>query len=210
MGEKINLKEIEKKSWRYSEQDGLTEVSLGLLLVGVGILRSIGGLWGGVVTGVYSVLFVVVIIRVLEIVRREFTYPRVGRVKVLRDSPKKTVMGIFTYGFIVAALMAVAVFVVFGEISADVIYRSTPIFLAIMILGGMAYAHGKSGSRRYYVYAAIALAAAPSFSLIDFGARMAGLGYYLLFMGSLFIAIGLAIFVRFLQKYPKVKRREAQ
>lgn len=206
MGEKINLKEMEKRSWRYSEQDGLTEVFLGLFLLGVVILRSIGGLWGAVVTAGYGVLFVVFTIRALEIVRRKFTYPRIGRVKVLKDSPKKTVMGIFTYMFIVAALMAVAMFVIFGEISADIIYRSTPIFFAIMILGAMAYSHGKSGSRRYYVYAAIALAAAPSFSLIDFGARMAGLGYYLLFMGSLFIAIGLAIFVRFLQKYPKQMR----
>lgn len=206
MGEKIDLKEMEKRSWRYSEQDGLTEVFLGLFLLGVGILRSIGGLWGAVVTAGYGVLFVVFTIRALEIVRKEFTYPRIGRVKLLKDSPRKTVMGIFTYMFIVAALMAVAMFAIFGEISADIIYRSTPIFFAIMILGAMAYSHGKSGSRRYYVYAAIALAAAPSFSLIDFGARMAGLGYYILFMGSLFIGVGLAIFVGFLQKHPKQMR----
>ncbi len=72
-----------------------------------------------------------------------------------------------------------------------------------MILGAMAYSHGKSGSQRFYAYAAIALASAPIFSIIDFGTKMAGFRYYLLFIGSLFIVIGLAIFLWFLQKYPK-------
>jgi hypothetical protein len=91
---------------------------------------------------------------------------------------------------------------VFGEINADIIYRSIPIFFAIMILGAMTYAHGKSGIQRFYVYAALALVAAPVFSFINFEGMFANFGYYLLFIGCIFLIIGLIIFICFLRKYP--------
>jgi MFS family permease len=196
MTKKINLKEMGKKSWRYSMQDGLMEVFLGILLVGIGILLP------SAFGAIYAAFFIIFGIRALEFIREKFTYPRIGRVKVLEDEPKTTVKGIFTYMFIVAAIMAVAIFVVFGEINADLIYRSTPIFFAIMILGAMTYAHGKSGSQRFYVYAVLALVTAPVFSFINFEGRFTNIGYYLLFIGFIFLIIGLIIFIRFLRKYP--------
>ena len=96
-------------------------------------------------------------------------------------------------------------FVLFGENTADFVYRSVPIFFAIMILGGMTYAHGKTGDRRFYAYAALALASAPVFSFMDFGAKMANFGYHLLFLGSIFTVIGFVILMRFLHKYPLPK-----
>lgn len=203
MARKINLKKMEKKSWRYSMQDGLIEVLLGFLLLGSGILLPSGL---ASFAGIYAVFFVIFGISALEIVRKRFTYPRIGRVKVLEDEPNKTAMGIFIYMFIVVVIMAAVLFVVFGGINADIVYRSTPIFFALMLLGAMTYSHGKSGSQRFYVYAIISLIGAPVFSIIDFGAKLANIGYYLLFIGSLFILIGMTIFVRFLQKYPKQVR----
>jgi len=197
MPEKINLKEMEKKSWRYSMQDGLIEVSLGILLVVLGLLLSIEFTIGFIV-----VFFIIFMNPLLEVVRKKFTYPRIGRVKVHEDEPKKTVGGIFLYMIVVAAIMGVAMFVIFGEINAENIYRSLPIFFSIMILGAMLYSYGKSGSQRFYVYATLALVTAPVFSFINFEGRLANLGYYLLFIGFIFLIIGLIIFIRFLRKYP--------
>jgi MFS family permease len=196
MIQKINLKEMEKNSWRYSMQDGLMEVFLGILLVGIGILLP------NAFGAIYAAFFVIFGTLVLERIREKFTYPRIGRIKVLEDEPKTTAKGIFTFMFIVAAIMAVSIFVVFGEINADIIYRSIPIFFAIMILGAMTYTHGKTGSQRFYVYAALALVAAPVFSFINFEGRFANFGYYLLFIGCIFLIIGLIIFICFLKKYP--------
>ena len=191
---------MEKQSWRYSMQDGLAEILLGILLIVAGVLLS-----RDLPFGFVPLLFIIVIAFLYEKIRKRFTYPRIGRVKLHEDEPKRTAGGIFLYMFIVAVCMAVAMFVIFREITSHLIYRSLPIFFALMLLGAMTYSHGKSGSKRYYVYAAIALVSAPLFSLIDFGSKLAGLGYYLLFIGSLFTVIGLVIFVRFLRKYPPLE-----
>lgn len=193
----INLKEMEKNSWQYSMQDGLVEVFLGILLVTAGILLSMD-----LSFGVFPVLFIIFANPVMEAVRKRFTYPRIGRVKVHVDEPKKTVSGIFLYMLAVAVIMAAAMLVFFGEISAELIYRSLPIFFSVMILGAMLYSHGKTGSRRFIIYAVIALVSAPAFSILEFETRLAGLGYYLLFLGGLFVLIGLAIFASFLARHP--------
>jgi hypothetical protein len=139
---------------------------------------------------------------IIEIIRKKYTYPRIGRVKVQEDEPKITVVGIFLYMIAVAIVMAIAMFVIFGEINVENIYRSLPVFFSIMILGAMLYSHGKSGSKRYYVYAAVALITAPVFSYMDFEGKLVNLGYYLLFIGFIFLVIGLSIFLHFLRKYP--------
>ena len=178
-------------------QDGILEILLGVLLVIYGIILLTN------LPAVFMFVFwIIFIIPLYEIIKKRYTYPRIGKVKVQEDNPKKTVSGIFIYKIAVAAIMGVSIFVLFGDITSFLIYRSLPIFFAIMILGAMAYSHGKSGSRRFYVYATIALVSAPFFSIIDFGASMANIGYHLLFIGSIFTVVGLAIFMRFLHKYP--------
>ncbi len=180
-------------------QDGLTEGFLGILLIVAGVLLS-----KDLPFGFFPVFFIILVKPLNDMIKKKLTYPRIGKVKLHEDEPKRTAGGIFLYMFVVAAIMAVAIFVIFGEITSNLIYRSLPIFFAIMILGAMVYSYGKSGNQRFCAYAAIALVSAPVFSIIDFEAKMVGLGYYLLFTGSIFAVTGLAIFVRFLQKYPKL------
>ncbi len=181
-------------------QDGLTEIFLGILLVIAGILLS-----RDLPFGFFPLFFIILVKPLNDRIKKKFTYTRIGKVKLHEDEPKKTVVGIFLYMLIIAAIMAVALFVIFREIKANLIYRSLPIFFALILLGAMLYSHGKSESKRFYVYAAIALVSAPIFSLIDFGSKLPGLGYHLLFIGSIFAVIGLAIFVHFLKKYPTLE-----
>ena len=148
------------------------------------------------------VFWIIFIIPAYMAMKKKFTTPRIGQVKLREDEPVKTARGIFLYMIAIAVIMGVGVFVFFGEITDTLIYRALPIFFSIMILGGMLYAHGKSGSQRFYAYATIALVSAPVFSIIGFGAKLANIGYYCLFTGGIFLAIGLAIFTRFLKKHP--------
>ena len=197
MNEKIDLKEMEKKSWQYTMQDGIMETLLGVLLLiyGITLVTSL--------PVVFAIVFwIIFIIPAYMAMKKKFTDPRIGQVKLQEDKPIQTASGIFLYMIVVAAIMGIGAFVFFGEITDELIYRALPIFFSIMVLGGMAYAHGKSGSRRFYAYATIALVSAPVFSIIDFGTRMDNIGYYSLFIGSVFLVIGLVIFTRFLHKYP--------
>jgi MFS family permease len=203
MEDKINLKEMEKRSWRYTMQDGLMEVFLGLLLVGAGILLSSS--LTSAATSIYAAFFIIFGIPALERLRKRFTYPRIGYVKLHEESGWKTAKGIFLYMFVVAAIMAIAISVLSGEVNANLIYKSTLIFMAMMFLGAFSYLQGKSGSKRVYPYAILALVGGIIFSVLDVGPNISGLIDYLLFMGSVFTITGSTTFISFLRKYPLPK-----
>jgi hypothetical protein len=74
MSQKINLKEIERKSWTSYFQDGFYDIFMGLLMLGMGLILLfdandwyIAVIWLGLL--------------ILIIGRRLITIPRVGRVK---------------------------------------------------------------------------------------------------------------------------------
>ncbi|NOQ34218.1 MAG: hypothetical protein GQ567_08530, partial [Methanosarcinales archaeon] len=71
MTQEINLKELEKKAYRDSQQDGLMEVMMGL------ILMTFGGFFYSTVF-VFYILLIVFSGKIVEFVRRRYTYPRIG------------------------------------------------------------------------------------------------------------------------------------
>jgi hypothetical protein len=196
----IDLRKIEQKAYRESMQDGLTELFLGILLIGMGFLF--------VVRSSLSAFFAVFVLlffpRLVERLKRRYTYPRIGYAKLHADPPKKTALGIFSYMAIVAVVMVAALFVIFSGISADLWYRWTPTFMGAMLTGAFTYVVGKSADRRYYGIAIFGLVAGIILSVYGFesGSMWTGLIVYLLFMGSCFVGLGFVKFVYFLHTCP--------
>ena len=75
MDEKVNLEEIEKKSYRNLNEDGLQEIAIGL------VLTLYSGLWSTGIIGVIVVFQLVILPKFFELVRKRYTYPRIGYVK---------------------------------------------------------------------------------------------------------------------------------
>lgn len=192
----VDLKEMEQKAYRESMQDGLTEIFLGILLVGIGTLYTVK------VSIVFIFLFMLFAPRILERLKRKYTYPRIGYAKLHGDPPKKTAGGIFSYMLLVIAVMVVALFIIFGDISADLWYRWTPTFMGAMLTGAFIYVAGKSADPRYYGIAVFGLVTGVVLSVYTFESMWTGLIVYLLFMGSCFTGLGLVRFVYFLCEYP--------
>jgi MFS family permease len=192
----VDLKAIEQKAYRESTQDGLTEIFLGILLVGMGAFFAIK------VSFVFIVLFALFAPRLLERFKRKHTYPRMGFVKLHEDPPKKTWLGIFSYMLLVIVVMIVALFIMFSGISADLWYRWTPTFMGAMLTGGLIYLAGKTADPRYYGYALFGLIVGIALSIYRFESMWTGLIVYLLFIGSCFIGLGTGRFVYFLHRYP--------
>ena len=194
--EEINLKQIEQKAYRGSFQDGLVEIMLGIVLIGLGATF-------GSVLYVFAVLVPIFIFpRFIEVIRKRYTYPRIGYAKLPMDDPKKTAKGMFVY---IVAVLAVFVFclLLFGDVKNPALLRKwSPALMGVWLVGGFLYLHGKSGNIRYIIFAVLAVVSGLLFSIMNFESYD-GLIINFFVMGCIFIVTGSVLFTLFVHKYPK-------
>ncbi|MEA1906744.1 MAG: hypothetical protein U9N12_07310 [Euryarchaeota archaeon] len=195
MTQEINLKELEKKAYQDSQQDGLMEAMMGL------ILMTFGGFFYSTVFAFY-ILLIIFSGRIVEFVRRRYTYPRIGFVKFHRENPKDALTGVLL--FELAVIMIIFTLIsVFGNVTDYYSWVNwSPLFIGTILVGPFAHTASRSGNIRYYGYASMSMILGLFFSLIEFGSGCTGLILYLVFMGGFLVLSGLVIFIRFLRKYP--------
>ncbi len=195
MTQNINLKEIEKKAYRDSQQDGLMEVMMGLILI------TFGGFFYSTVFAFY-ILLIVFSGKIVEFIRRRYTYPRIGFVKFHEENPKDALTGVFLFEFAVIVIIFTLISI-FGDVKDYSQWvKWSPLFFGMILVGPFAHAASRSGSIRYTGYAILSVILGVFFSLIEFGSGCTGLILYLVFIGAFLFLGGLAIFTRFLRKYP--------
>ena len=195
MTQEINLKEIEKKAYRDSQQDGLMEVMMGLILI------TFGGFFYSTVFAFY-ILLIVFSGKIVEFIRRRYTYPRIGFVKFHEENPKDALTGVFLFEFAVIVIIFTLISI-FGNVKDYSQWVDwAPLFFGMILVGPFAHAASRSGSIRYTGYAILSVILGVFFSLIEFGSGCTGLILYLVFIGAFLFLGGLAIFTRFLRKYP--------
>jgi hypothetical protein len=197
MNENIDLKKLEKRAWWEYQKDGLLEIMVGIFLfAGAAMLRSPGFI------GFYAVL-VIFITPILESLRKRYTYPRIGWVKLHQEDPKKTFKGIFGFLVVVLVVMAVAFKIFSGGVANAVLWRKwTPAWVGVMMMGAFTFSASKTGAFRYRVYGLSAFVGGIIFSLNNSGADYTGIEYYLLAMSAVLIPIGIVQFFTFLRNNP--------
>ena len=195
MSQNLDVKKVEQRVWRASQQDGLMEVAIGILLAATALQIRTKGL---------IALWIVVLVSLapgLEAIRKRVTYPRIGYVELVQEEPKKTVRGIGVYTLGVFVAMALA-FAIFGDIGDWRLWsRWSPTLSGVLLSGGMIYAAGKSGAARYYAFMVLAVGLGIAFSIL-FSEPYTNLTLYLLTLGGVFILCGAITFLRFLHKNP--------
>ena len=197
MRQQVDLKEIEQKTFRDSQQDGLLELVMGICMVAMATR-----LLSPILVFMLALPFLL-FKPVLEALRKRFTYPRIGYVKLIPDKPKEVIGAIFLVTLIVLAIMAVA-FVLFGNVrDFNLWMKWLPIWGGTVLAGMFSSFASKSGSARYYVYALWSLISGFVLSIPDFEPVETGVLLYFLVMGGLLIPCGLVLFIRFLHKYPQ-------
>ncbi len=195
MSTQIDLLKIEKKAYKDSQQDGLMEVMMGL------ILMTFGGFFYSPIFAFY-ILLIVFSGRIVEAIRRRYTYPRIGFVKFHRENPKDALTGVFLFELAVIVIMFTLISL-FGNVKDYSQWVNwAPLFFGMILVGPFAHAQSRSGSVRYTGYAILSVVLGVFFSLIEFGSGCTGLILYLVLIGGFLVLSGLAIFIRFLRKYP--------
>ena len=195
MSPAIDLLKIEKKAYRDSQQDGLMEVMMGL------ILMTFGGFFYSPIFAFY-ILLIIFSGKIVEFVRRRYTHPRIGFVKFHEENPKDALKGVFLFEFAVIVIIFTLISI-FGDVTDYSQWiKWSPLFFGMILVGPFAHAASRSGSIRYTRYAILSVVLGLFFSLIEFGSGYAGLILYLIFIGIFLFLSGLVIFTLFLRKYP--------
>jgi hypothetical protein len=195
MTQNINLKEIEKKAYRDSQQDGLMEVMMGL------ILMTFGGFFYSPVFAFY-ILLIVFAGRIVEFIRRRYTHPRIGFVKFHKDDLKDALTGVFFFEVTVIVIMFTLISL-FGNVKDYSQWVDwAPLFFGMILVGPFAHAQSRSGNVRYTGYAILSVILGLFFSLAEFASGSTGLILYLVLMGGFLFSSGIFIFAMFLRRYP--------
>ncbi len=195
MSAAIDLLKIEKKAYRDSQQDGLMEVMMGLILITFGCF-----LYSPVFA--FYILLIIFSKKIVESIRRRYTYPRIGFVKFHKENPKDALTGVFLFEFAVIVIIFTLISI-FGDVKDYSRWiKWSPLFFGMILVGPFAHAASRSGSIRYAGYAMLSVVLGLFFSIIEFGSGYIGLILYLVFIGAFLFLGGLVIFTLFLRKYP--------
>lgn len=203
MADRGDLKRIEQRVWRDTQQDGLLEILIGLLF----IITST--YWAKPAIGASFAAFFLFSHRILEALRKRYTYPRIGYAELIPEEPKQTLRGIAIYALVVFAAMALILLVVGRIADVDTWLRWLPTLTGAVISGGFIYAAGKSGAVRYYVFVGLAVGLGVAFSAWPTLLYKIRMLLYMSSLGVVFLASGSVMFARFLRRYPVLDEEES-
>jgi len=197
MKQQVDLKDIEQKAFRNSQQDGLMEFVMGICLLAMSTR-----LFSRVLIGMFP-LAMLLFRPALNAMRKRFTYPRTGYVKLIPDKPKDAISGIALITLIVIAVLAVA-FILFADVGDFGLWlKWVPLWASVVLAIMFISLAAKSGTIRYYIFALWSVLYGLVLSILNFEPVETGTLLYFLAMGALLTPSGLVIFIRFLRKFPK-------
>jgi hypothetical protein len=212
MTERIDLKNLEKKAWRSTFQDGLWDIYLGLIFFGLGI-GWIGDYIGlfypfGTLILIFSIDIIAVLIITLG--KKYISTPRLGQVKFGEKRKKrKKWLKIFLSLNVIFSLIIFSLTItgnldqfftpgLFTPLALGLMGITVPIsVLAFYLQVPRLYIYALSGGFGFFFSELLyPLVGEPWDIIISYGS-----------IGGSILLIGLVIFIRFLQKYPlEIKR----
>jgi hypothetical protein len=203
MEEAIDIKKIEQKAAGISHEDGLLELVMGFCMMAMSI-RLISRMF------VFMLIVPVLLFGpALGILKKYFTYPRIGYVKLVPDRAKEAIGGIGILTFIFAAILAVVLLYLGRAGEFGVWMKWIPSWAGIVIGVMFVCLRSKTGAHRYWVFAVWSLAVGILLSVRGFETIEAGVLLYFLVMGGGLVVCGFVQFVIFLGKYPKLEQEAA-
>jgi hypothetical protein len=202
--EETSLETVEQESYRELMQDGFTEILLGtIFLVLPAILLQPSFL------SIFIVFYIIFMPQGVEAIRRKYTYPRIGYVKLREDKAPKISLGI-----VVAVLLVfITIIAVLYLASTDVIDRFfilkwMPAVFGFIMWGPSLYLKDKTGQKLLYLPGILMSVTGVATSLADFLTAEVGTLLFMIGWGLFFMVFGLVRFLLFIRKYPILENPE--
>ncbi len=212
MSDILNLKQIERKAYRFTYQDGLWDIYMGIIVVGISqyVHRPESGY------SAINIIWFVLTFAVGQIIyfagKKYITVPRMGQVQFGPIRKQR--------GKIMAIILGIVVLIQVAVVMLTTISWLNPVFgkelfgdvnqgrLAVAALGSLfvgpsmlLIAYMNDFPRGYYIGILMALAV---FMMIYFNQPTQAL-----IIGALIILPGVVLFIRFLRKYPIPHREQS-
>lgn len=199
----INLKEIQQKTYRYAQQDGFTELFMGIFFV----------FYGGVCYDLFSdfttdfpvfpfILFFAFFGAVLEIIRRRVTYPRIGRAKIVEEIKPWYFVAVILPLVLLPVIMYIALRFFSDVWNVTLLVKWSPALLGIVLVGLFHDRASKTGNTLYYGFAVLSVVIGVAVSILDFSPASKGIFIFFLPMGGAVFLFGLGMFIQFVRTYP--------
>ena len=191
MTQDINLKELEKKAWTSTFQDGIIDIGIGLILVVTTICQTFDD------ARFYLYPLFIVPVLFITAAKKYITTPRMGLVKFSRARNRKRYMLYLIMTASIVFLLILTVKGLFQQLPmTPVIVGAIVFFIPCLIAYFLNF-------DRMYIYAVLFTL---SFALNEITIANTGViasgAYAWLISGIIMIAIGVVYLVRFLRKYP--------
>lgn len=187
---------IDRRAFRHDVVDGLSEIAMALFfLVPAFTIREPAFSW-------MIILPVLFMGPWLKKLRARHTWPRIGFVEPRGEKAGEMLIGMAVYVVIVLAVVGAGIFVLCGEIRPGLVRQVSPLIASLFFGGGLLYAAGRSGLRRYYVLLGLSLTLGAALTVVEIPGHYLNLQIYLLGMGVITFAVGLITFIHFIRSHP--------
>ena len=189
----LKLKELEKKAYTTSHEDGIIDLMVGFILTLAGTM---------ILTGQSAMIGMIWLFSLfIKPLKKKITFPRVGYVEFAKPQKEK-----ISRMFIYFAISGIIVFFLVSSkfLSPDIGKFIIENFILIIgiSLGGMALIVGRmTAVKRGYFYGILVLAL-----FVSELNNTLSFPYALLILGIVMFCTGAVLLIRFIKKYPIVKQ----
>jgi hypothetical protein len=198
LNDERSLETIEQESYRELMQDGFSEILVGtifLVLPAIFLQSSF--------LPIFVVFYVIFMPQGVEIIRKKYTYPRIGYVKLREDEPPKISLGIVVVVLLIfITIIAVFYFAFIDVIDRFFIWKWIPAVFGFIMWGPSLYLKGKTGQRAYYLPGLLMSITGVATALVTFLTAEVGTALFMVGWGLAFMVLGLIRFLLFIRKYP--------
>ncbi|MCA9910198.1 MAG: hypothetical protein KC519_16180 [Anaerolineae bacterium] len=199
----LNLKEVERRAFRSTFEDGLWDMYLGMIFLSFAIIPLLDQLVPSETAQLAIQAGYVVIVMLLFLAGKRFvTVPRLGRAR-FGPARKRRVLNARIL-LLLSVLVGLAAWLIFAS-GADIEGSLVLLLFAvniIVVLGGMAYFLDYD---RLYLYAGLWALSIPAGEYLREHAGLSQATSVFFVTAGLAVVIGLILFIRFIQTHPVVK-----
>lgn len=201
MNATADIAAIERRTYRDTMQDGLTEIAIGVFLFTVALAYGRPAFYWTYIVGIF------VLGPGVKRLKARYTYPRIGYAELPDEKPGELGRGILTW-FLVVIGVAIVALALSGDLTDNLAWRQwSPALAGFISMGGFLYAASRSGMARHYVYVIASPALGVLLSMQRFGEPYGGIRVWALLMSLLTLTTGGLVLWRFLRAHPVVDQR---
>jgi hypothetical protein len=193
MIDSFNLKNIEKKLWQLNFDDGITDITIALVL----IVSTICQIFNEYRFGLYLLYILPVLFSIIA--KNQITVPRIGFVKYSKERNNKRHLLTFTISTFIFVLL---IFTITGKI--NIFQPATPLIIGTIILIICSVIAFVLNYKRLYLYG---LLITSSFAVSELTIHRSGIissgAFAWLISGLIILTIGIYYLFGFIKKYSK-------